>query len=214
MRIGALFVLLLCLPLTVIVAYQGIMIDVAVHKDILGWLDRAKAATTAEDMAYFIDEALKGLDKWGMQEGTWEWLYVNPSNYMEYSRRILQSLRDRCIEIEGTQTRGSMGYAESLEEIKRAFNSIAVDPWRWYTLRHAPWVYYWWALLPAVWIPSLIISVIDETDFRCRLGLHSWRVERRLAPTMELVPVYMECRRCWKRREVPKDVLEKLQRGG
>ena len=205
MRLGVLILLLLCAPLTIVVFYQGVAVDVAVRRDILVWLDKAKAATTAEDMAYFIDKALDGLDKWGMYEGTWDWLYVNQDNYMEVSRKLLQSLRDRCLEIEKTQPRGSMGYAESLEEIKRTFESIAINPWAWYTLRHAPWIYYWWAWLPVVWLASIAVSVADETDFRCRFGLHDWKIIHP-PPSRKRALVYQKCKRC-RKKEVIKSKL-------
>jgi len=174
---------------------QGIMLDIALRADITGWLERAGQATTAEAMASYIDKALEGLDKWGMYEGTWEWLYINPNNFMEVSRELLSDLRDRCLEIERTMPRGSMDYAESLEEIKRTFNTIAINPWAWYALRHYPWLYYWGAWFIA-WIFSVILSMADERDFRCTLGFHDWREYRKHDPkTGKSYVAYYECER-------------------
>jgi len=169
-RLG--FVLmLLFLGVNVFFVYQAIALDIALSRDIMGWLERAGAATTCEDMAEYIEKALEGMDKWGMYEGSWEWLYIHPGNDIAISRELLKSLADRAREIEKTYSRGSMDYAESMEEIKRTFARIAVNPWAWYTLRYMPWLYYWGWIL-AVWTVLGIYALVDEKDFRCKFGRH------------------------------------------
>jgi len=196
-RLG--FVLILVfLALNVVFACQAIMLDIALKRDITGWLERAGAATTCEDMALYIEKALEGMDRWEMYEGSWEWLYIHPGNDIAISRQLLKSLAERAREAEATYPRGSMDYAESMEEIKRTFFNIAINPWAWYTLRHMPWLYYWgWILL--TWLALAVYAFVDEVDFRCRLGLHRFRRYK------DIYSEYTYCVRCDKRRRWESD---------
>jgi len=151
-------------------------LSVALNRDIDGWLARARAATTAELMAGYIDNAIKGLDKWNMHEGTWALIWVNPDTQIEYSRELLMKLRDRALQIEKTQTQGSMGYAESMEEIKRTFMTIHMNTYEYYTLRPAIWLYP--LIVPLLMLMLIILGLgllinFDE-PILCAFGWHEW----------------------------------------
>ncbi|GAI24480.1 unnamed protein product, partial [marine sediment metagenome] len=134
-------VMLAWIVVTILLVSQSISVYRDIEQDVGGYLARADAATTAVQMAGFIDNAMNGLDKWGMYEGSWGLIVKDPNTHMGLARTQLVDLRNRLLEIERTENRGSMGYAESMEEIKRNFSRIAIGPYEWYTLRHAIYLY-------------------------------------------------------------------------
>jgi len=170
------FILLALLIVTGYTIYQYVMVDIAVRRDISGWLDRAGQATTAARMAEYIEKALEGLDKWGMKDGYWAWLYQTPDNNMAVARQVLDDLKERCLEIEQTQERGSMAYAESLEEIKRTFSSVKIDPTGWWLYNKMPWLYFWWVWLLPAWLIGIPLAyVLWEAPYKTKV----WDEERK-----------------------------------
>ena len=145
------------------ISAQAILLDREIGQDINGYLARAETATTAEQMGEMIDGALEGLDEWNMHEGSWCWIYDTPETRMEYAILQLEGLRDRLQVIEATESRGSMGYAESLEEIKRSFGDISIEPYEFYTLYNVLWLYP--AVVIAEWTLIALFGILFAMMF-------------------------------------------------
>ena len=95
-----------------------------------GWYEQAYSAADAEQMYEWLDKLIKEMEKRGMTQGHYAIIFKNPHNDIALDLEVFKSLKDRCKEIE-KYPKGSMHYAESLEDIRRQMDKTDFNPYYW-----------------------------------------------------------------------------------
>jgi hypothetical protein len=120
-----------------------------------GWYKQAYAAADAEQMACWLDNLLSEMRKMGMTEGHYALVFKNPHNNVALDIQVFENLRSRCLEV-AKYPKGSMDYAESLEDIRRQMDKTDFDPWWWMMVnRHGGWA--WLLVTVWAWFPGALI---------------------------------------------------------
>jgi hypothetical protein len=121
-----------------------------------GWYEQAYAAADAEQMAHWLDELLNEMRKMGMVEGYYALIFKNPHNNVALDIKVFENLKARCLEV-AKYPKGSMDYAESLEDIRRQMLFTGFDPWWWAMVnRHGMWA--WLLVTVWAWFPGALIG--------------------------------------------------------
>jgi len=117
-----------------------------------GWYEQAYSAADAEQMALWLDNLLAEMERLGMTQGHYALIFKNPHNDVSLDYEVFKSLKERCLEVQ-KYPKGSMDYAESLEDIRRQMDKTDFDPWWWYMCNCFGGIYawilafWWWIIL-------------------------------------------------------------------
>jgi len=104
-----------------------------IKEDILGWREMTYAAADAKQMEMYLDNLLKGMDKWNMHKGHYAVFFKAPDNDVAVDYEVFSALKNRAKEIQKFD-KGSMDYAESLEDIRRQAQQTSFNPTTWYII--------------------------------------------------------------------------------
>lgn len=200
------------IALTFYAGHQAVCIHLDLNQNVNGYLDRAESATTAEAMAGFIDQAIEGLEERGIAEGNWSWMATdNPNTDMGVSVGQLESLRNRLLEIEKNENRGSVDYAMSLREIKESFKRISINAYDLYTKNNKSYFYSEWLVLlffGLFWLGWVLIPVmlwdinVIRNSWICKVVGHKWSSRRSYIEDKDEYEITgWTCYRCGKEQE-------------
>jgi len=118
-----------------------------------GWYNRIPKASTAEQIAEYCSNTLSEMDRLGITEGHYAFIFKNPNNDIAVDRAILVEIRDRAVFV-GKYDKGSMDYAESLKDIRTQFGGIQANFWYWYMANRVPVGF---LVIPWVYLPITLI---------------------------------------------------------
>jgi len=149
-----------------VILVTGIVYSVYAYTQVLpvcGWYERAYSAADAEQMAVWLDNLLNEMEARGMTHGHYALVFKNPHNDAALDYEVFKSLKQRCLEVQ-KYPKGSMDYAESLEDIRRQMDKTDFNPWWWYMCNTAGGVFGWMIafLWWIIWIIALFFYALYE----------------------------------------------------
>lgn len=130
-------------------------VDIQIKQDVGGWYEQSYSAADATQMAKWIDELLVGMENRGMTDGHYALFWKNPHNDMALDIEVFKALKERCHEVE-KYPKGSMDYAESLEDIRRQMDKTGFDPTWWWVVNKAIWIYWFIIVGCLLWVVSTV----------------------------------------------------------
>ena len=154
-KVLALVVTLVALAISVVSVSCSVYAYVQVLP-VVGWYEQAYSAADAEQMAQWLGNLLAEMERIGMTHGHYALIFKSPHNDVSLDRQVFTALRERCLEVQ-KYPKGSMDYAESLEDIRRQMDKTDFDPWWWYMCNRFT-VVAW--LLAFACLPLLLAALI------------------------------------------------------
>lgn len=117
-----------------------------VGKDTTAWLDRAQVASNPEDMGKYLDNAVKGMEKWNTTSGYNTVFFPTPENDMSLVYEALKQNRDRTEYMKQFST-NSTEYQVALDDLRGNIRELDLQmPGAYYAV-HGIWWLMWVAMI-------------------------------------------------------------------
>jgi len=95
-----------------------------------GWYTQAYAGADAKQVGDWLQNLVNEMKKVGMTQGHYALIFKGPGNDVAIDLQVFENLIVRCRAVEN-YPKGSMDYAESLEDIRRQMDKTGFEPYYW-----------------------------------------------------------------------------------
>lgn len=153
---ACLFVAILVTAAWVGTIVHFVYIDIWAKNNVNSLLDRAKTAADAHDMKMYLEQLRANMEKYGMTQGYFAFVYKNPNTDMRECYRIVCNLIDRLERVEKLR-KDSTEYQLMIMDIRKDLNSLEINAWKWYYINHFSEALAWFVIYIWSWLGLLVV---------------------------------------------------------